>query len=138
MTIISVDSELNDDAIRNRDLKNDLTITCPMECMIVDSSPTKSKAFNYNRRFISSHNNRQQIMMLSCCLYCRLWYVHCTCTSTSHQKELGPSEWREYTFRGSHVNIVSTDHYSFPSDINNVRKQLIPYNLGSRQIRGSN
>jgi hypothetical protein len=44
LAVILVDSHLNDDNIRNRDLKDDEDQTFdPMDCVIVDGPPTKIK-----------------------------------------------------------------------------------------------
>ena len=47
LAVILVDSELNDDNIRNRDCENDdKTIIDPTECMILDSPPENFKRRN--------------------------------------------------------------------------------------------
>uniref|UniRef100_M8CGP4 Ubiquitin-like protease family profile domain-containing protein n=1 Tax=Aegilops tauschii TaxID=37682 RepID=M8CGP4_AEGTA len=44
LAVILVDSEFNDDDIRNRDLDDDETNTDPTDCMIVERPPNKPKA----------------------------------------------------------------------------------------------
>ena len=46
IAVILVDSDLNDDDIRNRDLADDESNTDPMDCMIVDRPPKKPKSSN--------------------------------------------------------------------------------------------
>ena len=46
IVVILVDSEFNDDDIRNRDLDDDETNTDPIDCMIVERPPNKLKASN--------------------------------------------------------------------------------------------
>ena len=46
LAVILVDSEFNDDDIRNRDLDDDETNTDPSDCMIVERPPNKPKASN--------------------------------------------------------------------------------------------
>ena len=46
LAVILVDSEFNDDDIRNRDLDDDETNTDPTDCMIVERPPNKPKASN--------------------------------------------------------------------------------------------
>ena len=44
LVVILVDSEFNDDDIRNRDLDDDEINTDPTDCMIVERPPNKPKA----------------------------------------------------------------------------------------------
>ena len=46
LSVILVDSEFNNDDIRNRDLDDDETNTDPTHCMIVERPPNKPKASN--------------------------------------------------------------------------------------------
>lgn len=46
LAVILVDSELNDDDIRNRDFERDKNNTDPTDCMILDSPPKNFKKLN--------------------------------------------------------------------------------------------
>ena len=46
LAVILVDSELNDDNIRNRDMKDDEKNADPTDCMILDSPPENFKTLN--------------------------------------------------------------------------------------------
>ena len=46
LAVILVDSELNDDNIRNRDMEDDEDNTDPTECMILDRPPENFKTSN--------------------------------------------------------------------------------------------
>ena len=46
LAVILVDSELNDDNIRNRDMEDDDNNTNPTECMILDTPPENFKTSN--------------------------------------------------------------------------------------------
>ena len=51
LAVILFDSELNDDDLRNKPVKDDKTNTDPDDCMIMDRPPKKLKKSNSSQKF---------------------------------------------------------------------------------------